>query len=121
MTPTVLEMTDSEWAETEVPYIKFFHAPPSHPITTEAHELVSGARQDEYGPPHEDFGRTAQLWSVVLDTPVTAEQVALCMVMLKLSREIHASKRDNRVDACGYLEALDLVLKNRTNEPIEQA
>jgi len=76
-------------------------------ITEEAAQLVSGDRQAAYGHPYDNFMDTARLWSVVLGTNVTPEQVALCMVQVKIAREINVPKRDNLVDAVGYLLTYD--------------
>ena len=86
-------------------------------VLTEADALVSGDRQDTYGPPSEDFGRTAQLWSAVLGTPVTAAQVGLCMICVKLSRECHVHKRDNLVDIAGYAKTVQLVHEDAPKRP----
>ena len=81
-------------------------------IATEAVGLVTGDRQAAYGHPRDNFQETADLWSVVLGVTVTPEQVALCMVQLKLARELHNPKRDNIVDAIGYLLAYDATLQS---------
>jgi hypothetical protein len=78
-------------------------------ILLEAHGLVHGARQEAYGHPADDFGRTAQMFSAILGIPVTAKQAALCMVAVKLSRECNAPKRDNLVDGAGYFEVARLI------------
>ena len=72
-------------------------------LAEEANELVNGDRQKSYGHPRKNFQLTADLWSVVLGVPVTPEQVALCMLQVKIARELHAPKRDNLVDAIGYI------------------
>jgi hypothetical protein len=79
-------------------------------LLEEAHMLVTASRQAQYGHPRANFNDTADMWSVVLRTEVTAEQVALCMVLVKLARELHKPKRDNLVDAIGYLLTYDAVL-----------
>lgn len=81
----------------------------AEPILAEAQRLVSGARQEAYGPPVEDFARTARLWSAYLDgrDVVTAADVGLMMVLLKVSREAYRPGRDNRVDIAGYAAAVD--------------
>lgn len=86
-------------------------------IAQEAIGLVTGDRQASYGHPYINFKETADLWSVVLGTEVTPEQVGLCMVMLKIAREIHVPKRDNLVDAIGYLLTYDAVLQSSLNYP----
>jgi hypothetical protein len=80
-------------------------------IATEALSLVTGNRQASYGHPSKNFQDIADLWSVILATDVTAEQVALCMVQVKISRELNAPKRDNLVDAIGYLLTYDACLE----------
>jgi len=89
--------------------------PIDNSIAQEAMDIVSGARQQTYGHPSKNFLDTARLWSVVLGVEVTAQQVALCMVAVKVAREIHTPKRDNLVDAIGYLLAYDAT-KEITNE-----
>ncbi len=76
-------------------------------ILQEAQSIVDGDREATYGRPAVNFERTAVFWSVVFGHPVTMRQVALCMVGLKLAREVHQEKRDNLVDAAGYLRCIE--------------
>jgi hypothetical protein len=76
---------------------------PSMTIFTEAEELVNGPRAEAYGDYEENLTNIADMWGALLGVTVSARQVALCMAALKLAREGHAPKRDNLVDACGYL------------------
>ena len=76
-------------------------------ILQEADKITSGDRQEDYGSPLEDFTRVADLWSVILGKKVYANQVPLCMIALKMSREIHKHKRDNLVDIAGYSRTLE--------------
>lgn len=78
-------------------------------LLTEAYQLVTGDRQKAYDHPARNFDRIARLWSVALDKEVTAEDVAVCMVLVKIARQVHAPKRDNIVDAIGYLLTLEAV------------
>lgn len=82
-------------------------------ILDEAKKIVHGDRGENYGHPFEDFSRTAQIWTAVLGTDVTPEQVALCMIGVKISRECNRPKRDNIVDGAGYFETLDMVKQER--------
>lgn len=71
-------------------------------VLHEAYRLTTGDRNNSYGPPTQDFSRTAAMWSVILGCEVKAKHVALCMIALKLSRASWASKRDNWTDIAGY-------------------
>lgn len=65
--------------------------------------IVSGHRVQEYGTVVESFKRTAALWTAILGHPITAEQVAMCQVALKLSRLANTpNHRDSWVDVLGY-------------------
>ena len=94
---------------------EIFVKDPSGSVLTEAESLVHGDRGADYGHPFHDFSRTAMIWSSILGIPITAEQVALCMVGLKISREVNRPKRDNRVDIAGYAETLEMVNEYRTS------
>lgn len=79
-------------------------------VIEEAIRLVHGARQDSYGHPYDDFSRTGRLWGAILGIdPVPPHLVALCMIAVKVSREVNAPKADNLIDIAGYAEALALV------------
>lgn len=88
------------------------YAPPPT-ITDEAQQLVYGSRQDQYDHPRRNLTRTAILWHGVLmdkladGESITPEDVALCMVQVKVAREVHRPARDNRVDGTGYFLCLD--------------
>lgn len=85
------------------------HALPGS-VLREASALVHGDRGQDYGHPCEDFGRTARLWSVLFGTDVTAHQVALAMVLVKVSRLVNdPTKRDSIVDVAGYAETLAML------------
>ena len=78
-------------------------------LLDEAYSLVTGDRQESYDHPARNFDRIARLWSVALDKDITAEDVATCMILVKIARQLHAPKRDNLVDAVGYLLTLEAV------------
>ena len=69
-----------------------------------AASIITGDRDTQYGGPEENFDRIAKIWSIVLGVTVTREDVAMCMVGLKVAR--YASKSgfqpDTWIDIAGY-------------------
>lgn len=77
-------------------------------VLEEALRLTSGDRQNSYGPPDQDFDRTARMWTALKGVDFSSRDVALFMIALKLSRETHQRKRDNAVDIAGYARCLHI-------------
>lgn len=73
-------------------------------ILKEADRIVGGDRNAAYGHPKTDFTRTAMIWSAILGVTVKPEQIPLCMIGVKMSRQCNAAKRDNWVDMAGYAQ-----------------
>lgn len=76
-------------------------------VLTEATQLITGDRNNAYGPPTQDFDRTAAMASAfgfqVNGQPLAAHHVAIFMILLKTSRLAWTpAKRDSWVDAAGY-------------------
>lgn len=92
-------------------------------MLTEASSLVTGDRNAQYGEPHQDFQRTANMMSAMgFRAPGGAEleahHVALLLACVKLSRLVWSpGKRDSWVDLAGYaacgLEAYVLTRPNK--------
>lgn len=82
-------------------------------ILQEADKIAGQDRSRDYGHPHPNHKRIAQIWSVqlelILKRPILPREVALMMVGLKLAREINTPKRDNLVDAAGYIKCVDMI------------
>ena len=82
-------------------------------VTQDAENAVYGDRATNYGHPREDFTRTAILWQGLLHhkladgESISPEDVARCMIGVKLARDVHSPLRDNRVDIAGYALCLD--------------
>lgn len=71
----------------------------------DAEHLINGDRNNQYGPPNQDFARTADLWTIYLDGRriIESHDVAAMMILLKLSRiSWSAENRDSWVDIAGY-------------------
>ena len=78
-------------------------------ILHEAYRLTAGDRNNQYGPPDQDFARTAKMWEAILEPRVVdgklklkPSDVASCMIALKLSRLSWNPKRDSYTDVAGY-------------------
>jgi hypothetical protein len=76
-------------------------------IFDDARDLMAGDRNDSYGDSVDNHRRIALIFSGILDQPVTAHQAALMMLGVKLAREGHRPKRDNRVDGAAYWAIAD--------------
>jgi len=90
-------------------------------ICSEADRIVSKDRNDDYGHPRDDFSRIADLWEAAFGWPVSAEDVGLAMILLKVSRELHRPKRDNRVDIAGYAKTLDMIDEAYNSDEVRKA
>ncbi len=87
----------------------------SETILQEAQRLVYGDRQAAYGSATEDYTRTAALFSALiahkLTSPITPTEMAMGMILVKLSRAVHKEKRDNWVDTAGYAAVCDKIAR----------
>lgn len=84
-------------------------------------EIVLGDRNDDYGDPRQDFEGIALMWTGLLNgklnRDITASDVALMMIALKLRRHCHNPKDDNLIDGHGYLHCLNWIEKGMPPEP----
>lgn len=106
VTPFVLTAIDK--GIYAVPKLKLPDMPkasaPRLTILEEAQDLVCGDRQQAYGDAYESFDRIAKLWSAYKGIRITPKDVASMMILMKVSRSVTSSKRDNWVDMAGYAE-----------------
>ena len=78
-------------------------------VLQEAITTINGERQDVYGAPENSFKLIGEYWSTYLRNRkssfnvVDAVDVAVMMTLFKIAREANQHKRDNIVDAAGYL------------------
>lgn len=80
----------------------------------EAQRLVHGDRGASYGHPIDDYTRTGRMWGAILGLPDIDPRIcALMMAVMKVSREAHKPKRDNRVDLAGYAECADMIAERQ--------
>lgn len=82
-------------------------------ILQEADAVAGQDRSRDYGHPLPNHERIAAIWNVQigpkLNSPITAREVALMMIGLKLAREVNTPKRDNLIDAAGYVKCVDMI------------
>ena len=81
-------------------------------IAVDAINLIDGDRHDRYGSYEENLSRIAGMWGNYLNVPVTAEDVALMMVLVKISRSRAGYSRDNAVDGVAYFLIHDSMAKD---------
>ena len=60
----------------------------------------------KYGPMKESMEKAATLASTMTGKVITAKDMYLCMVALKMSRESYSKKYDNILDTIAYLTAM---------------
>ena len=79
-------------------------------ILKKAKDLISGDRNETHGDAFQNHAEIAEFWNIFLDKKlqpmanITAEDVALMMVLMKISRNNQGKKNnlDNFIDMCGY-------------------
>lgn len=72
-------------------------------VLKKAKTIINGARAKDYGDAYENHEHIAKMWSVLLNTEVTAHQVYQCMVAVKLARLMVTPRHeDSWIDICGY-------------------
>lgn len=82
-------------------------------LPSERATAINRDRMKTYGSPVLLYPRVAAIWSAILLTDVSEEQVAACMIGLKLAREAHGNYNvdyvDNNDDICGFANVLYLI------------
>jgi len=91
---------------------------PTGSILDEAQGIIWGDREKTYGEPDVNLRRIAGMWNAYMSakaqggsTTIEPEDVCWMMVMLKASRQMNTPKRDNLVDAAGYIGLIERIQK----------
>jgi len=72
-------------------------------VLNTAKEIINGDRQDDYGDARDSFASIGAYWTNYLKHPITAKDVAMMMVLLKVSRMSTGSgSNDCLIDMAGY-------------------
>jgi len=67
----------------------------------EAKAIIEDRGMD-YGHPSDNMQRTARLWSAYLEMPISDDQVAMCLALVKIARSMESAKVDNFIDGAAY-------------------
>jgi hypothetical protein len=88
-------------------------------LLREAETLVNGDRNNAYGPPDQDFERTAIMWTTYMNGRriFEAHDVAIMMALLKISRlSWEPTKKDSWVDLAGYAACGYEIITNKEEQ-----
>lgn len=86
-------------------------------IFDEANEAIHGEKHEAYGPAEVCLNSISILWAAhirakySLQVELDAEDVAWMMAQVKQSRAMHTYKRDNQLDAIGYIGLADEIAR----------
>lgn len=98
----------------------------TQPPHEEAASIVLGDRQSDYGHPYDNYARQSLVWSGLLYGKlipgqfITQEDCVMMMTALKLVRQMHKPKRDNIVDAHGYLMVNEMIQDEKVRRATQE-
>ena len=73
-------------------------------ILDAAKKIVTGGREKQYGEPEDNFAVIAEFWTTYIGHPISSEDVAIMMALLKIARIRSGNyKADSFIDGVGYL------------------
>lgn len=73
-------------------------------ILDAAKKIVTGDREKQYGKPEDNFAVIAEFWTTYIGHPISSEDVAIMMALLKIARIRSGNyKTDSFIDGVGYL------------------
>ena len=89
---------------------------PGSEILLEAHRLVNGPRQKDYGHPADDYQKVSDIFYSITGVDLSVSEAILFMVSVKLARlrtnlENDTIHHDSLVDALGYLTCLNMAAR----------
>ena len=78
-------------------------------VLEEAIFLVQGDRHASYGTWKGNFGTISRLATAMTGKDISPRDAILTLIALKFARHAHSPKRDNLVDAAGYIAGLAIL------------
>jgi hypothetical protein len=91
-------------------------------ILKTANEYITKDRQATHGNAENNFSFIAKLWSAYTELPITPQDVAMMMALLKMARfKGNPQHTDNAIDLCGYAAlAGEIGDKNQSNQGLNE-
>jgi ribosomal protein L37AE/L43A len=87
-------------------------------ILEEADKIINGDRATSYGNPLDMCNKIALFWEGIIGKRISAEDVALMMILLKVARETNKHSKDNILDIAGYAGVHEKITKLRAKKTI---
>lgn len=90
-------------------------SPPSRSILEQANDAINGERAQAYGDAKQGFSNVGDQWALYvyqkygITVQFTPEDVCWMMADLKKIRQMNSPKRDNVMDAAGYIGLIEQV------------
>lgn len=83
-------------------------------VLLQADAIAGQDRSRDYGHPHPNHERIAWFWNAYFqskgyDARVSAQDVPLMMILLKIARHVHTQKFDNLIDMAGYVKCQAMI------------
>lgn len=98
-----MKKTDEDWRrKVPIEATELLTQPATKQVLQTADKIIHGDRHEAYGSAVESFNRIAALWSSYLGHVVNGHDVAMMMVLMKVSRTKTDFKLDSYVDMAGY-------------------
>lgn len=74
-------------------------------LADEIVNMRSEEKERQYGPFNESMQRAADIASLIANKEISIDDMFICMMALKLSRQAYSKKRDNLLDLVSYIGA----------------
>lgn len=81
-------------------------------ILTDAEKLVNGERQEQYDDPLINFKRISDIASALCGFHISMRVCCCVLIAVKFARAVFKYKEDNYIDAVGYVEILNRIVKS---------
>lgn len=76
-------------------------------VSLEAHNLIHGQKQKDYGLVEDSFRKKAAIATILCKKLITPADICRVLIAVKLTREsVSPQLRDSLIDTCGYADLL---------------